>query len=96
MVEQLLSYAPPAVTFIVDGLELVSNTTELPYLVRLVELLRTAGGGDKVFKVLLTTNGNSMALGKAIHWKERVDGSRFAQGRPGKLLRGATDLSEIR
>ncbi|KAK8004672.1 hypothetical protein PG990_010709 [Apiospora arundinis] len=96
VVEQLLSYAPPTVTFIIDGLELVSNTAEVPYLVKLIELLRTAGGGDKVLKVLLTTSGNSMALGKAMHWKERVDGSRFAQGRPGKLLRGATELSELR
>ncbi|KAK8024479.1 Carboxylic ester hydrolase [Apiospora rasikravindrae] len=95
VIEQLLSHAPPTVTFIVDGLELVTKATEIPHLIRFIELLRTAGGEDKVFKVLLTTNGNSRSLGKFMHWKERVDGSRFAQGRPGHLLRGATHLSEI-
>ncbi|KAK8071312.1 hypothetical protein PG997_011515 [Apiospora hydei] len=95
VIEQLLSHAPPTVTFVIDGLELVTKATEISHLIRFVELLRTVGGGERAFKVLLTTNGNSRALGKSIHWKERVDGSRFAQGRPGQLLRGATHLSEI-
>ena len=96
MIEQLLSYAPPTVTLIIEGLEMVNDMTELSHLVRLIELIRTTGGDEKIFKVLLTTNGNSRALGRAMHWRERVDGSRFAQGRPGRLLRGATNLSEIR
>ncbi|KAK7972493.1 hypothetical protein PG988_006627 [Apiospora saccharicola] len=96
VIEQLLSLAPPTVTFIIDGLELINKTTEIPHLTRLIELLRGAGGDDdKTFKILLTTNGNSRALVKSTHWKERVDGSRFAQGRPGRLLKGATHLSEI-
>lgn len=97
IVGQLLLHAPPTVTFILDGLELVNKATEIPHLTRLIELLKKAGGGDeKFFKVLLTTNGNSRALIKATRWQERVDGSRFAQGRPGRLLKGATHLSEIR
>ncbi|KAK8099600.1 uncharacterized protein PG998_012841 [Apiospora kogelbergensis] len=83
MIEQLLSYAPPTVTLVIEGLEMVNEMTELSHLVRLIELIRTAGGDEKVFKVLLTTNGNSRALGRAMHWRERVDGSRFAQGDQG-------------
>ncbi|KAK8102067.1 hypothetical protein PG984_015213 [Apiospora sp. TS-2023a] len=95
VIEQLLPHAPPTATFILDGLELVNKATDIPHLTRLIELLKGAGGDDKVFKVLLTTNGNSRALVKATHWKERVDGSRFAQGRPGRVLKGATHLNEI-
>ena len=74
VIEQLLSLAPPTVTFIIDGIELINKATEIPHLTRLIELLKGAGGDDdKTFKVLLTTNGNSRALVKATHWKERVD-----------------------
>ncbi|KAK8037677.1 hypothetical protein PG991_001023 [Apiospora marii] len=96
IIEKLLPHTPPTVTFILDGLELINKATEVPHLVRLIELLKKAGGDGKVFKVLLTTNGNSRALGKATHWRERVDGSRFAQGRPGRLLKGATHLSDMK
>lgn len=96
LIEKLLPRSPPTVTFVLDGLELIHKATEVPHLVRLIELLKRAGGDGKVVKILLTTNGNSRALGKATHWKERADGSRFAQGRPGRLLKGATQLSDIK
>lgn len=59
IVEALLSYTPPTLIWIIDGLQFAGSEITMPSLVRLIEVLRTFGAqDDKVSKVCFTTDGS--------------------------------------
>lgn len=93
-VRQFLQFAPPSLVFVIHGLETLESKETRSTLGGLIDILREQA--DKsVVKVLFTTNGMCRVLGKKTTPRERVDASRMAQGRPGRLLKGSSSLREL-
>ena len=67
LIEELLVHAPPALMWVLDGIQLMENDITRPYLRQVVEIVRNRGN-KWVSKACFTTNGNSCVLMKAVHF----------------------------
>ncbi|KAK3991381.1 hypothetical protein QBC44DRAFT_323547 [Cladorrhinum sp. PSN332] len=94
-IKQLLSYAPPSLVCVIDGIQTLESRREtVSYLEELVDILREQGS-KTVVKVLFTTDGMSLSLAEKIKRMERVSASSMAQRRPGGPARGQMSLSYL-
>lgn len=94
LVQTLLLHAPPSLVWVVDGLQLLQDEATVPHLRCFVDILREQET-ERVSKVCFTTDGNCVVLGRATNVRERVDATRMAQGRPGAVLRGGSQVTQL-
>lgn len=95
LIRLLLMHAPPALIWVIDGVQLGDDKTTRPHLRSFLDILR-GEETKRVCKVCLTTDGNCFVLSQATKARERVDASRMALDRPGSVMRGGSDVSELR
>lgn len=107
IIRELASYAPPSLIWIFDNIQLAENKTTRPHLKAFMDFLREQErktnaaaareeGKMPYSKVCFTTDGNSLVLNTTTNARtERIDASRMAQRRPGRPLRGGSDVSEL-
>lgn len=95
IIEALIPHTPRVLMCVLDGFQLAESKSTRPYLSSLMALLR-AQREKKILKLCATTEGNSLVLAQNTGMRERVDASRMAQESPQGILRGASDISELR
>ncbi|KAK4230040.1 hypothetical protein QBC38DRAFT_384886 [Podospora fimiseda] len=72
IIKDFLSYVPPSLVCVVDGLQAIEDRETVPYLERFVSILREQGQ-KTVVKVLFTTDGMSLTLAKKTKGQERFN-----------------------
>ena len=100
LLEELLSFAPPLLFCIIDGLHWLDDRSTTPYVTALLAALREGGGGpsasreDLVLKWFFTTSGRSEALLTGLDDSEIffISNNRRATHSPGMLRANRTQL----
>lgn len=95
LIRALLIHAPPTLIWVIDGLQLTETGSTVPYLRAFLDILGEQET-KRISKVCFTTGGNCFVLTQAMTIFERFDTLRPAQNRPGALMRGGSDVSELR
>ncbi|KAL7960282.1 hypothetical protein V8C34DRAFT_74354 [Trichoderma compactum] len=89
----LLAYTPPTFMVIIDKLQLAECSATMPYLERLINLLKSHSQ-NQMIKAMFITGGSSKVLANVLDCRtEKVDARRMVQARPGQPLRGWSSLS---
>ncbi|KAI1504178.1 hypothetical protein F5X99DRAFT_372746 [Biscogniauxia marginata] len=87
LISELILRSPPVTVWVLDGIQLAETGSTMEYIQELITILRDEDN-QRVMKVLLTTDGNSLSLAKSMRVTERVDASRMAQNMPGQPMPG--------
>ncbi|XEU99954.1 hypothetical protein FSHL1_005241 [Fusarium sambucinum] len=95
LIRALLNHAPSPLIWVIDGLQLVEDRTSMPFLQTFLGLLKERKT-KSISKACFTTQGNCAVLARGLDFRERVDATRTALGRPGVTLRGGSDLQQLR
>ncbi|KAK3376252.1 hypothetical protein B0T24DRAFT_718644 [Lasiosphaeria ovina] len=98
VIQALIAHAPNHLVVVIDGvLDLESESaTTWPYFEELVDILRRESRREKLFKVLVTTNGMSPFLCEALEEDEREVASNMAvQFRHGRRLQGTNSVDDV-
>jgi hypothetical protein len=95
LIRSLLTHAPSPLIWVIDGLQLVEDKTSLPFLRAFLGILDEQKT-KHISKVCFTTQGNCAVLARGLDFRERVDATRTAMRRPGVMLRGGSDLQQLR
>lgn len=95
LVKSLLIHVPSPLIWVMDGLQLVEDKVTMPFLQAFLGILQDQKSKG-ISKFCFTTQGNCALLARGLDFRERVDASRTALSRPGVILRGGSDIHQIR
>lgn len=90
LIRDLLKSTPALLLCVIDGLQLLDHPNTNEFVDQLLSRL-IDDSGERVVKILLTTNGFCSA-GKKVAFSDRLDCRTLPRKRPGKLSSGSRSI----